>query len=279
MSPIKNYRIDDIKSRFSTVALDNTYQVNFKHNNLIIKEAIKLGFTLEFLNEDLGLYVKDAVLPGSSFGDVEISGDRQGITERVAFSRIYDDITLTFYVDRAYNVLKFFELWNQTINPIFGRDRTATMRFRYPDEYKCDFTISKFNKDLFLQNDASVNFRFASENYKRNAISTYKVHRAWPYSVASVPVNYDGQAPIELNVTFRYDRFTTVLASDSARQELINSQLEFEQLIESGLSDIEGTGLEGLGGAGTLRELKEIENKGLGAGGLRGTPNERDRIV
>jgi len=224
MSPLKNYKIDDIKSKFSTVALDNTYQVVFNHNDFIIKEATKLGFTLEFLNEDLGLYVKDAVLPGSSFGDVEVSGDRQGITERVAFSRIYDDITLTFYVDRAYNVLKFFELWNQTINPIFGRSRAATMRFRYPDEYKCDFLIFKFNKDFFLGDDPNT-FSFASENYRRKTIKTYRVLRAWPYSVASVPVNYDGQAALELSVTFRYDRYTTDLISDTARQELIDSLL------------------------------------------------------
>jgi len=208
MSPLKNYQIDDIKSRFSTVALDNTYQVVFSTNTKVTSEAIDAGLTIQFINEDLGLYVKDAVLPGSSFGDVEISGDRQGITERVALSRIYDDITLTFYVDREYNVLRFFEIWNELINPTLGANsRNATKRFNYPDDYKCGITIYKFNKDKFFS-DVAANFDFTNEVYKRATLTTYRVLRAWPYSVASVPVNYEGQAAIELSVTFRYDRYT-----------------------------------------------------------------------
>jgi len=208
MSPLKNFKIEDIKSRFSTVALDNTYQVDFNLNNRIIGEATTAGISLDFLNEDLGLYVTDAVLPGSSFADIEISGDRQGVTERVAFSRIYDDITLTFLVDREYNVMRFFELWNQLINPIYGRNQlNATMRFNYPDDYKCGLTIYKFNKDRFL-GDVATDLDLTSEIYKRASLTTYRILRAWPYSIASTPVNYDGQGLLQLNVTFRYDRFT-----------------------------------------------------------------------
>lgn len=208
MSPLKNFKIEDIKSRFSTVALDNTYQVDFNLNNRIIGESTTAGISLDFLNEDLGLYVTDAVLPGSSFADIEISGDRQGVTERVAFSRIYDDITLTFLVDREYNVMRFFELWNQLINPIYGRNQlNATMRFNYPDDYKCGLTIYKFNKDRFL-GDVATDLDLTSEIYKRASLTTYRILRAWPYSIASTPVNYDGQGLLQLNVTFRYDRFT-----------------------------------------------------------------------
>ena len=72
------YKIDDIKNKFSTVALDNEYQVFFSLNENVGRQARNLGIDRRFLTEDLGLYVADAVLPGSSFADVEASGERQG---------------------------------------------------------------------------------------------------------------------------------------------------------------------------------------------------------
>jgi hypothetical protein len=208
MSPLKNFPIEDIKSRFATVALDNTYQVEFNLNQKIVDECTNAGMTIDFLTEDLGLYVTDAVIPGSSFADIEVSGDRQGITERIPFTRIYDDITLTFLVDREYNVLKFFEIWNQLVNPSYGTNpNISVMRLNYPTDYKCGFTIHKFNKDRFL-GDVATNVDLTFDIYKRATLTSYRVLKAWPYSVASTPVNYEGQNLLQLNVTFRYDRFT-----------------------------------------------------------------------
>ena len=95
----RKYAIDDIKSRFQTVAIDNKYHAYIEPNAVIYDAARSVGVDRRFVDEDLGLYVSDAVLPGSSFADVENVGDRQGITERMPFSRIYDDVTFTFMVD------------------------------------------------------------------------------------------------------------------------------------------------------------------------------------
>ena len=92
----KKYPINDIRSRFQTVALDNKYQVFIEPNLNVYNAAANVGISRRFVDEDLGLFVSDAVLPGSSFADVEVSGDRQGITERMPFKRIYDDVTFTF---------------------------------------------------------------------------------------------------------------------------------------------------------------------------------------
>ena len=70
------YKIDDIKGRFSTVALDNDYQVFFSLNDSLSREATRLGIDRRFISEDLGLYVNDAVLPGSDFADIEGAADR-----------------------------------------------------------------------------------------------------------------------------------------------------------------------------------------------------------
>ena len=203
------YKIDDLRSRFQTVALDNEYQVFFSLNENISNEAIKLGIDRRFLTEDLGLYVSDAVLPGSSFADIEVAGDRQGITERNAFSRIYDDVTFTFYVDRNYEILRFFESWFQFINPLYstqqrGISKNQITKFNYPDDYKCEMVITKFNKDL---KGSSREIGFANGLTSDRDQISYRFFRAWPMSIASTPVSYQGMNVLKCNVTFRYDRY------------------------------------------------------------------------
>ena len=139
-------------------------------------------------------------MPGSSFADIEVVGDRQGITERIPYSRIYDDVTFTFLVDRKYNVVKFFESWLKTINPLFGessgRGDNTVAALNYPKDYKCKMSIVKYNKDYFTGNAAS-----------KKLLVCYEFLKAWPMSISSIPVNYEGGSTLKLNVTFRYNRY------------------------------------------------------------------------
>ena len=192
----KYYPINTIRSRFQTVALDNKYQVFMEPNLNVYNAAARVGISRRFIDEDLGLYVTDAVLPGSSFADVEVSGDRQGITERMPFKRIYDDVTLTFMVDKDYKVMKYFEAWIQLINPLHGdtggKADNQVMTLNYPKDYKCTMSVVKFNKDFFNRGGGYVYYCFV---------------RSWPLSISSVPVNYDSGSILKLNVTFRYERY------------------------------------------------------------------------
>ena len=257
------YQIDDIRSRFQTVATSNNYQAFFELNGPVMNAAVSRGLNYQFLTEDLGLYVSDAVIPGSSFADVEVSGDRQGITERFPHTRIFDDVTFTFYVDRDYNVMKFFEVWTEFINPL---KRAATgqnanvMRLRYPGFYKCRMSIYKFNKDAFKN--------------PRGGTIAYTFINAWPYSIASTPVSYNGSTLLQLNVTFRYDRYTTHNITIAEEPETIIRQ---QQLWEQNLLDATGGGIA-LTGAGTLQELYEINNQGGTYGGpLQNVPAPNPR--
>ena len=214
----KKYAIDDIRSRFQTVAIDNKYQAFFKPNGNIYGAASQIGIDSRFIDEDLGLYVSDAVLPGSSFADIEIAGDRQGITERVPFSRLYDDVTFTFMVDRDYKVMRFFESWMGLVNPLYGRGNSGAtpnqvMTLNYPKKYKCEMGIVKFNKDYDTQTNiprvprvGAINPDLDS-NRRKGVVLYYDFNEAWPFSVASTPVNYQGGSVLKLNVTFRYTRY------------------------------------------------------------------------
>lgn len=202
MSTPQKYQINDIRSKFQTVAVSNFYQAFFETNAYLLREASKVGIDNRFVTEDLGLYVSDAVLPGSSFADIEVSGDRQGITERVPYNRIYDDVTFTFLVDREYRVMKFFEVWNGFINPLkdgVGGFNPDVMRLTYPKSYKCSMSIYKFNRDSFNSSNG--------EFLEGRGSVAYTFINAWPYSIASTPVSYGNTNLLQLNVTFRYDRF------------------------------------------------------------------------
>ena len=112
------------------------------------------------------------------------------------FKRIYDDVTLTFMVDRKYKVLKYFEAWMQLINPLHGQTGgkadNQIMTLNYPKDYKCTMSVVKFNKDYFRNGGAYVYYCFI---------------RSWPLSISSVPVNYESGSILKLNVTFRYERY------------------------------------------------------------------------
>ena len=101
----KKYPINDIRSRFQTVAIDNKYQVFMEPNINVYNAAADIGIPRRFVDEDLGLYASEAVLPGSSFADIEVSGDRQGITERMPFKRIYDDVTIDTLTSRLRSTI------------------------------------------------------------------------------------------------------------------------------------------------------------------------------
>ena len=193
----KKYPINDIRSRFQTVALDNKYQIFMEPNINVYNAAASVGISRRFVDEDLGLYVSEAVLPGSSFADVEVSGDRQGITERMPFKRIYDDVTLTFMVDREYKVLRYFEAWLQLINPLHGQNEgkadNQIMTLSYPKDYKCTMSVAKFNKDYFRR---GIGFAY------------YCFIMSCPLSISSIPVSYGYGSLLKLNVTFRYERYT-----------------------------------------------------------------------
>ena len=61
-----------------------------------------------------------ASLPGASFDVSEEMGSRQGMIERFASRRVYNQFDLTFYIDDNYDTLRMFEEWMNYINPVYN---------------------------------------------------------------------------------------------------------------------------------------------------------------
>jgi hypothetical protein len=156
-------------------------------------------------------------LPGVSMTMGEEIGSRQGIVERFPIRRDFEEITMEFYVDAEYGIIRLFEEWINFINPLYntrgrlisGNPRGGVgqfsdeqfFRFRYPNTYKRDLAITKFERDIFI-NDA--NMRSVE---KTPSMLTYKFINAFPTNLTALPVTYEGSTITKTTVSFNYDRY------------------------------------------------------------------------
>ena len=180
-----------------------------------------------------------ASLPGASFDVSEELGSRQGMIERFASRRVYNQFDLTFYIDNDYNVLRMFEEWMNYINPVYNesngrydgaeasqlnsyQERNTYSRFRYPDDYRRMIAITKFERD-FLQNPNDKN-----NTFKNMPLLTYRFIDTFPVDINAVPMSYDGSSILQVTVVFTYLRHTIEKhgnAQKSIREAVFNSQL------------------------------------------------------
>ena len=190
-------------------------------------------------SEKYDFLCSQASLPGASFDVSEEMGSRQGMIERFASRRIYNQFDLTFYIDNDYNVLRMFEEWMNYINPVYNeskgrydgaegsqlnayQERNTYSRFRYPDDYRRMISITKFERD-FLQNPNDKN-----NTFKNMPLLTYRFIDTFPVDINAVPMSYDGSTFLQVTVVFSYLRHTIEKhgnAQQSVREAVFNSQL------------------------------------------------------
>jgi hypothetical protein len=158
----------------------------------------------------------ETALPGASMSMGEETGSRQGIVERFPVRRDFPDITMTFYVDAEYGIIRLFEEWMNFINPLYntkgrlisGNPRGGVgqfgkeqfFRFRYPSTYKRDIAITKFERDFYIDPNTRGVERTPS-------MLTYKFINAFPTNLTALPVTYEGSTITKTTVSFNYDRY------------------------------------------------------------------------
>ena len=182
-----------------------------------------------------------ASLPGSNFNVSEELGSRQGMTERFATRRIYNEFDLTFYIDDDYNVLRMLEEWMNFINPVYNesngrydgspssqlgayQERNTYSRFRYPDDYRRKLSITKFERD-FLENPNDRN-----NTFKNMPLLTYNFIDTFPVNINAVPLSYDGSTFLQVTVVFTYLRHT--IEKHGNAQQSVNEKLMSNQLTQ-----------------------------------------------
>ena len=134
------------------------------------------------------------MIPGSTLADTKVIGNFQGVIENMSHARIYPDITLEFYVDIEYKVLKFFEHY---IEFVAGGSREDQSRddyyhqMEYPADYKMYKTkLLKFDRDY--NNEIQYNF-----------------FGMYPYQITNIPVRYETSQVLKMSVNFHIDRYSS----------------------------------------------------------------------
>jgi hypothetical protein len=158
----------------------------------------------------------ETALPGVSLSMAEETGSRQGIVERFPVRRDFPEITMSFYVDAEYGIIRLFEEWMNFINPLYSTKGRLTsgnprggvgqfgdeqfFRFRYPKTYKRDLAITKFERDIFIDPN--------TKNVQSTpSMLTYKFINAFPTNLTALPVTYEGSTVTKTTVSFNYDRY------------------------------------------------------------------------
>ena len=194
MSTARPRRISEIKPLFGNLAQTSHYQVSFGALPTLLQTHLDVrGVGWRFVAEDAGLLCSSASLPGSALGTADIVGDVTGVTEKMAHSRMFTAIDLTFYVDREYKMVKFLEHWIEFIasgsRSVPSVDVGYFFRMKYPTDYKTNgVKILKFDRDY--TNEIEYNF-----------------FGLFPTSMYSPTVAYNDSQVLTVTASFSYERY------------------------------------------------------------------------
>ncbi len=197
--------VSKIKSRLLNVAQSSLYRLT-----LPVPQAVRSRLSLGSYDYDnISLMCCEASLPGSSLTTHEVNNDYAGVTEKMAYRRLYDEsLGLTFYVDRNYKVIQMIEAWMDYIS---GVDNTKTYedpyvshRMAYPNTYKNNIYITKFERDNFMRNHSA-----SGSTGTRTARTTldYTFVNAFPLSLTAIPVSYEESSVLKCSVSFNFIRY------------------------------------------------------------------------
>jgi len=122
--------------------------------------------------------VRSTSLPETTLEEIMVNW--QGLDYKMSGKQTFTDWTITFNVDKTYNLRKDFEDWIGLAHQI-----ADVHKYGSPSEYMRDQTL------ILLDYDGSE-------------ISQFTLVDAWPKSVGPVTLDYSSQDLAQFDVTFTY---------------------------------------------------------------------------
>jgi hypothetical protein len=220
----KSIGVNVIKQKLLRPALTSHFRCSFAP-----PEATKGFFNARDIlytgenREIIELSCSEASLPGSSIATHELNNDFTGVTERHAYRRLYDDrADFSFYVDRKYTSIRFFENWISYIvgeDDVQGQEKpTYSYRVNYPKNYITpSLFITKFEKDTDPYQRKGINSN--AKIKQDNETLQYQFVNAFPISITSMPVSYDAAQLLKCTVSFTYSRYVVTDITSKSQGE------------------------------------------------------------
>ena len=208
------YKTSELKTRITNLAQTSVYQLKIQLPTGLSSLLRETGRDLDYnrAGENIELLCDSAVLPGSSFATHEPTNDYAGVTEKMAYRRMYDGtLDLSFMVDRNYNVIEMLDGWLDFISGVgitgsrqSYKSRHVNYRMTYPEQYRTELYLTKFEKDVSYPDDFGDVIEGILDPPKQ---LLYTFVGAFPSSVTSTPVSYGPSDVLRVNVSFSYMRY------------------------------------------------------------------------
>lgn len=207
------YNSDNVMKVMGGLSLTNEFKVSIRWLSTENPTGSLAAFVDEYVSQrgagekfDFGFYASDAVLPGSNLVSAEIYGNYQGMNQAFAVSRQYPEVEVTLYVDSGHRSLLALQAWQEFVNPGFGGDSVnARKKLNYPDQYKCDVVITKFNRDFY--NSADRLKGVGESSAVQPELVSYTLKRAFPTKIIATPISYGEAQIVKTVVSFNYEQY------------------------------------------------------------------------
>ena len=209
------YKTSELKTRITHLAQTSVYQLKIQPPTGLFSLLRETGRDLDYnrAGENIELLCDSAVLPGSSFATHEPTNDYAGVTEKMAYRRMYDGtLDLSFMVDRNYNVIEMLDGWLDFISGVgitgsrqSYKSRHVNYRMTYPEQYRTELYLTKFEKDVSYPDEFATTVAQSTPERPKQLLYTFV--GAFPSSVTSTPVSYGPSDVLRVNVSFSYIRY------------------------------------------------------------------------
>ena len=211
--------IQEFKERILTrsggISTSNLYQFSIDAGEGGMRQyLVDNNFTGNGPGDDivsLNLLCNEIQLPGVTFSSHDLTQPKKGITQKMATSKVFNELDVSFYCDAESMPLVFFRSWQDYImggleNPqlayseenSLGKYAHRAYAQRYYNSYTCDIIIHKLEKygidtpDEGEKKDYKVGFHA-------------RLAKAYPYTVSSIPYSAGAAQLVKVTVGFYYE--------------------------------------------------------------------------
>ena len=203
----------DLVNKFLDIAQTSHYLVYFKPPGGVIDYVrTNKGVDWSAMAERINIRCFEAKLPTSNFATHDVTSDFMGVTEKMAYRRIYDDtFSVSLFIDQEYKILHFFEGWmdfiagkqsNGVTNTGFKNFTNGT-RMKYPSQYRTNaIELIKFDRSL----DNAIKYSFIE---------------GFPISMDSMEVSYGASDLLRMSVNFNFVRYVTEPFADRNQSKIL----------------------------------------------------------
>ena len=207
---IRSFRTEDLITKLMHSATTSNYHLSINLPGPVInyiEQKKKVGIKGTNLKERINLACIDASLPGSSFATHDVKSDFMGVSEKMAYRRMYDEqMSVSMIVDPEYKTLHFFEGWMDYIAGKEINDRGTNkdyknfyngFRMNYPD-----------GDGGYRQKNVIELFKFEKDVSERQSIK-YTMVEGFPISMDAMEISYGPTDLLRLTVNFSFVRYVT----------------------------------------------------------------------